>query len=114
MNRLTFRPTLSLASGSERAAEDYQSRDALPMIGHDSSVRVLAPRQWWYVAPPPSSPAGTAAEGPRTMAQVQTAIQAGAMEGMRLVWTPGMASWEPAGYQPEFSFEFSPPPLPAA
>ncbi len=75
---------------------------------------VLVPRQWWYVAPSISSPQGTPAEGPWTLAHVQQAITGGAIESSRLVWTPGMASWSPVGHQPEFAFEFSPPPLPAA
>ncbi len=86
----------------------------IPMAPPDSSVRILAPRQWWYVAPSASSPSGTSAEGPMPMSRLQSAIQQGTIESTRLVWSPGMVGWEPAGHQEEFSFEFSPPPLPAA
>lgn len=76
-----------------------------------SSIR---PRQWWYVAPPAGSPKGIAAEGPWTRDFLHQAIQNGVIESTRMVWSPGMESWAPAGHQDEFAFDFSPPPLPAA
>lgn len=79
-----------------------------------SPSQTLLPRHWWYVAPSPSSPAGTPAEGPWTLAHLQYAITHGSVESTRLVWTPGMSNWSPAGHQPELAFEFAPPPLPAA
>jgi hypothetical protein len=92
---------------------------AVPPVSHraeptDSKIRVLAPRQWWYIAPASTSPAGTEAEGPWPLPHLQRAINEGVVESTRLVWTPGMAGWEPAGHQDEFAFGFSPPPLPAA
>ncbi len=74
----------------------------------------LQPRQWWYVAPSPRSPEGTSAEGPWTRQHLQQAIEGGVIEGTRLVWSPGMDTWQPAGQQDEFAFYFAPPPLPAA
>lgn len=74
----------------------------------------LQPRQWWYVAPSPRSPEGIPAEGPWTSQHLQQAIESGVIEGTRLVWSPGMESWQPAGQQDEFAFYFAPPPLPAA
>ncbi len=74
----------------------------------------LQRRQWWYIAPSPRSPQGTSAEGPWTRTLLQQAIQGGVIEGTRLVWSPGMETWQPAGQQDEFAFYFPPPPLPAA
>jgi hypothetical protein len=37
----------------------------------------------------------------------------GEVEWSRLVWTAGMAAWEPAERQPEFAPVIAPPPLPA-
>jgi hypothetical protein len=109
-------PTLDIEFSERRPARamaapapDYALSSAAP-----DNLRILHPRRWWYLAPANGCPPGTAAEGPWALAQVQAAMQAGAVESTRLVWTPGMASWEPAGYQTEFAFEFSPPPLPAA
>ncbi len=76
------------------------------------TMETLLPRQWWYIAPASSSPAGTPAEGPWTLPHLQLAINNGTVESTRLVWTPGMSGWSPAGHQPEFAFDFAPPPLP--
>lgn len=76
------------------------------------AIEALLPRQWWYVGPASTSPAGTPAEGPWTLPHLQRAINNGTVESTRLVWTPGMAAWSPAGHQPEFAFDFAPPPLP--
>lgn len=109
-------PTLIIEEANPRAGRDR----ATPAQGYfgataaPDNLRVLHPRRWWYLAPATGCPPGTPAEGPRALSQVQAAMQAGAVESTRLVWTPGMATWEPAGYQAEFAFEFSPPPLPAA
>ena len=113
---LTLRP--SRASTAEPAAApfvpSFEGEAREERESRASDVRILHPRRWWYLAPAAGCPPGTAAEGPWPLTRVQAAMQAGVVESTRLVWSPGMAGWEPAGYQAEFSFEFSPPPLPAA
>ncbi len=96
-------------SAPERALRLSSRRLATPVW-----PSALQPRQWWYVAPSPRSPVGTEAEGPWTREHLQRAIQGGVVESTRMVWSPGMESWAPAGHQDEFAFEFAPPPLPAA
>ena len=56
----------------------------------------------------------TARPRPVPVDVLQQAIQGGVIEGTRLVWSPGMETWQPAGQQDEFAFYFAPPPLPAA
>jgi len=76
------------------------------------TTETLLPRQWWYIAPASTCPAGTPIEGPWTLPRLQMAINHGLIESTRLVWTPGMSGWSAAGHQPEFAFDFAPPPLP--
>jgi membrane protease subunit (stomatin/prohibitin family) len=56
-----------------------------------------------------------AAQGPFPPAQLQQAIAAGQVTRETLVWTAGMAEWQPAGQVPALAGAFvAPPPMPAA
>ena len=53
--------------------------------------------------------------GPVSATQLAAAITQGQINAATLVWTPGYASWVPAGHVPEFAGRFAqpvPPPLP--
>lgn len=72
-------------------------------------------------APPPLPSAATwhaaiggQSSGPYTLAQIQTAIQAGQLDRSTLVWCAGMSNWLPAGEVPQTAglFGAAPPPLP--
>lgn len=91
---------------------DARHDASVPPLPAQAAAHTAATRQWWYVAPARFTPVGTAVEGPWTMTRLQSAIHHGTIESTRLVWSPGMGGWEPAGYQAEFAFDFSPPPLP--
>lgn len=75
------------------------------------------------LAPPPPLPGAQpwhvalngAAQGPFLPAQLQQAIAAGQVTRETLVWTAGMAEWQPAGQVPALAGSFvAPPPMPAA
>lgn len=72
-------------------------------------------------APPPLPSAATwhaaiggQSSGPYSLAQIQTAIQAGQIDRSTLVWCAGMSTWQPAGELPQTAglFAAAPPPLP--
>jgi membrane protease subunit (stomatin/prohibitin family) len=72
-------------------------------------------------APPPLPNAATwhaaiggQSSGPYTLAQIQTAIQAGQIDRATLVWSAGMGNWQPAGEVAQTAglFGAAPPPLP--
>lgn len=71
--------------------------------------------------PPPPPPAKSwhlaeagKAEGPFPTEELARRIAAGTLHPTTLVWSPGMAGWEPAGEVPELAplFRTVPPPLP--
>ena len=74
------------------------------------------------VSAPPPVPGATAwhaaiggqSSGPYSMAQIQTAIQAGQLDRATLVWCAGMSNWHPAGEVAQTAglFAAAPPPLP--
>ena len=51
-------------------------------------------------------------QGPFTMAQLTDGIAQGRVTAATLVWTPGMASWVPAGQVPQLAAQFNAPPPP--
>ena len=57
---------------------------------------------------------GGQSSGPYSLAQIQTAIQAGQLDRSTLVWCAGMGNWQPAGEVPQTAglFGAAPPPLP--
>ncbi|MBM3968390.1 MAG: DUF4339 domain-containing protein [Planctomycetes bacterium] len=57
---------------------------------------------------------GGQSSGPYSLAQIQTAIQAGQLDRSTLVWCTGMSNWQPAGEVPQTASLFGavPPPLP--
>ncbi|MBC7817550.1 MAG: SPFH domain-containing protein, partial [Planctomycetaceae bacterium] len=57
---------------------------------------------------------GGQSSGPYTLAQIQTAIQAGQLDRSTLVWCAGMGNWQPAGEVAQTAglFGAAPPPLP--
>lgn len=57
---------------------------------------------------------GGQSSGPCSLAQIQTAIQAGQLDRSTLVWCTGMSNWQPAGEVPQTASLFGavPPPLP--
>lgn len=72
-------------------------------------------------APPPLPSAATwhaaiggQSSGPYSLAQIQTAIQAGQIDRATLVWSAGMSNWLPAGEVAQTAglFGAAPPPLP--
>jgi membrane protease subunit (stomatin/prohibitin family) len=72
-------------------------------------------------APPPLPNAATwhaaiggQSSGPYSLAQIQTAIQAGQIDRTTLVWSVGMSNWQPAGEVAQTAglFAAAPPPLP--
>lgn len=72
-------------------------------------------------APPPLPSAATwhaaiggQSSGPYSLAQIQTAIQAGQLDRSTLVWCAGMSNWQPAGEVAQTAglFGAAPPPLP--
>lgn len=72
-------------------------------------------------APPPVPGAaawhaaiGGQSSGPYSLAQIQTAIQAGQIERSTLVWCAGLSNWQPAGEVAQTAglFAAAPPPLP--
>lgn len=72
-------------------------------------------------APPPLPSSATwhaaiggQSSGPYSLAQIQTAIQAGQLDRSTLVWCAGMGNWQPAGEVPQTAglFGAAPPPLP--
>ena len=73
-------------------------------------------------APPPLPGAATlhvevggAAQGPYTVAQIQSLVANGQVTGATLVWSAGMAAWSAANTQPALAPLFAaPPPLPPA
>ncbi len=74
------------------------------------------------VGAPPPLPSGATwhaaiggqSSGPYSLAQIQTAIQAGQLDRSTLVWCAGMSNWQPAGEvsQTASLFGAAPPPLP--
>ena len=69
--------------------------------------------------PPPPLPGGVwhvavdgQTQGPFTMAQLADSIAQGQVTAGTLVWTPGLASWTPAGQVPQLTAQFSAPPPP--
>lgn len=62
----------------------------------------------WYAA------IGGQSSGPYSLAQIQTAIQAGQLDRATLVWCAGMSNWLPAGEVAQTAglFGAAPPPLP--
>ena len=80
-----------------------------------------APMAQPIAAPPPVPNAATwhaaiggQSSGPYSLAQIQTAIQAGQIDRTTLVWCAGMSNWQPAGEVAQTSglFAATPPPLP--
>ena len=67
-----------------------------------------APGSAWHIA------ADGQTQGPFTAAQLQAGIASGRVTASTLVWTAGMAAWEPAGNVPPLAGHFaaSPPPPP--
>jgi hypothetical protein len=51
--------------------------------------------------------------GPVSTAQIEQGIQSGEIGATTLLWSPGMASWTPAGQVAPFNQRFAPPPPPA-
>ena len=75
------------------------------------------------LAPPPPPPAATAwhvavngqTRGPFSAEQMAAGISSGEVTTATLVWSNGMASWQPAGQVPQLSTTFqTPPPPPVA
>ncbi len=70
-------------------------------------------------APPPPPAAWHMAEngqalGPLSIEQLQAAVGSGRLMPTTLVWTAGMANWQPAGQVPQLAplFQTGPPPVP--
>ena len=58
---------------------------------------------------------GGRADGPYSVAQIQQGVAAGQVSATTLVWTNGMAGWEPAGSVPALAGLFAtPPPVPTS
>jgi hypothetical protein len=51
--------------------------------------------------------------GPFNAAQLQQGIAEGRITTATMIWTAGMANWQPAGQVPQLAALFGPPPPPA-
>jgi membrane protease subunit (stomatin/prohibitin family) len=95
-------------------------------LGQQASASPWGPRPSEpQAAPPPPPPPPTPvwhvavdgrAEGPFSLTQLRERAEAGALTRTSLVWTQGMASWQPAGEVQDLAplFAAVPPPIPGA